>query len=147
MGVSSITIADFKAFFIRDFVYYSAPGCPKEAVTDTDLTRCFLEASINFNESLFPNQDQLKVAYLYLAAHYLCVDTQVAAQGVNSVGYAPVSARTVGQITESYHNPDWLMRDPVLSMYVTTRYGLEYLSIIRPLLIGNAVVYQGATTP
>jgi len=146
MGISEITIQDFKDHFTRDFPYYSGSGCSKEYVTDTDLNRAYLEASVNFNESLFPNQDQLEIAYLYLAAHFLCIDMQMAAQGLNSVGYNPVTSRTVGSISESYQVPEWLSKDPILSAYTTTRYGQKYLTIIRPLLVGNVTVYEGATT-
>jgi hypothetical protein len=146
VAIESITITDFKNYFVRDFFYYTT-GADDSAVTDDDLGRAFVEAKINFNEGLFSDFDTTKVAYLYLAAHYLCVNLQTAAGGINSVGYSPVSSRSVGGVSESYEIPDWLKKDPVLAAYNTTRYGQTYLSIVRPLMIGNTLVFQGWSLP
>jgi hypothetical protein len=144
MSLDALTISDFKGYFTRDFVYNTDP---KAGVTDNDLTKAFAEARMHFNDSLFSTDGEIKIAYMYLAAHYLCHDLQMAAQGINSVGYNPVSQRTVGSVSESYSIPEWMIKDPVLSFYSTTRYGQKYLSIIKPLLIGNVAVHEGWTTP
>jgi len=148
-----ITVNDFKVYFYRDFEYsqpvgaeYPIPGCPKDFITDYDIEKAYTEAKINFNPGLFGDDEQLKVCYLYLSAHYLVNDIQTAAQGLNSVGYAPVNSRSVGSVSESYTIPDWMGQDPYLSNFTTTRYGQKYLSLIKPLLIGNVQVYQGWTT-
>jgi hypothetical protein len=148
-----ITVSDFKAYFFRDFEYaqplgaeYPIPGCPKDYITDFDIQKAFKEAIVNFNPGLFSTDDQLEVCYLYLTAHYLVNDIQTAQQGVNSAGYAPVNSRSVGSVSESYTLPDWMAQDPYLSNFTTTRYGQKYLSMIKPLLIGNVQVYQGWTT-
>lgn len=147
MGVADITIADFKAFFTRDFPYYAGMDCEKDYVGDADIQKAFDTSKINFNESLFGDAASLKIAYLYLVAHQLTVDLQIAAQGVNSVGYAPVVSRTVGAVSEAYQVPEWVGKDPVWGPYFTTRYGQKYASIVRPLCIGNAITVAGATTP
>jgi len=123
----------------------------KEANLDIEglrykVVKAFKEAIVNFNPGLFSTDDQLEVCYLYLAAHYLVNDIQTAQQGVNSTGYAPVNSRSVGSVSESYTLPDWMAQDPYLSNFTTTRYGQKYLSMIKPLLIGNVQVYQGWTT-
>jgi len=151
--VQDITVDDFKQYFFRDFEYsqplgaeYPTPGCGKNFVTDFDIQKAFQEARINFNPGLFSDDEQLKVTYLYLAAHYLVNDLQTSSQGTNSASYAPVTSRTVGSVSESYQLPDWMIKDPYLSNFSTTRYGQKYLSLIKPLLIGNVQVYCGWTT-
>jgi hypothetical protein len=147
MTLDQILVADFKEFYSKDFPYYQGSGCSKEFVTDADINKAFLEAKANFNDSLFSSDDTLKLCYLYLTAHYLVTDFQIAAGGLNSVGYNQVASRAVGSVSESYQIPDWAVNNPVLSAYGTTRYGQKYLSLIRPLLIGNVGLAIGYTTP
>lgn len=148
-----ITVLDFKTYFYRDFQYAQPvgapapiPGCPENYVMDADIQKAFGEAIINFNPYLFSYDDELRITYLYLAAHYLVNDLQTSSQGVNSNSYSPVNSRSVGSVSESYTLPDWMIQDPVLSNFSTTRYGLKYLSLIKPLCIGNTQVYLGWTT-
>ena len=145
---TDITIQDFKAHFVRDFQYASdyPLECSKSYVTDDDLTKAFNEALANFNDGLFDDDVSLKISFLLLAAHYLSWDMQSAGQGSASTGVFPVVSRTVGSVSETYNVPLWLQHDPVLSAYATTRYGLKYIAIIKPLLIGGCVVYRGETT-
>jgi hypothetical protein len=147
MTLDQILVTDFKAHFVRDFPYYQGEGCSKEFVTDDDINKAFTEAQANFNVDLFSSDTTLKLCYLYLTAHYLVTDFQIAAQGLNSVGYNQVTSRSVGSVSESYAIPDWMLNNPVLSAYATTRYGQKYLSLIRPLLIGHVGIAQGYTTP
>jgi len=151
--VDEITLDQFKAWFSRDFVYSipyglltERPDCCPSYVTNNDLTKAFTEAKINFNEGLFSDDDQLRTTFLYLAAHYLVNDLQTAVNGLGSTGFFPVASRSVGSVSESYSMPSWVTNDPVLGAYTTTRYGQKYLSLIKPLMIGNVTVYQGATT-
>ena len=151
--VSDIVVDDFKDFFVRDFQYAIASGqtesvyeCQKDYVMDSDITKSFSEAKINFNEALFGTDDSLRITFLYLAAHYLVNDLQTSQQGSGSSGFFPVSSRSVGGVSESYAIPTWMLKDPVLGAFATTRYGQKYISLIKPLLIGNVVVCEGATT-
>lgn len=151
--VEDIEVDDFKAWFTRDFKYHTPLGmtgpiseCGREYVTDDDIEKAFIEADMNFNESLFGEDNALKTCFLYLSAHYLVNDLQTAGDGINSAGYFPVSSRSVGSVSESYAIPEWMMKDPNLGSFTTTRYGQKYLSLIKPLLIGNVQVYTGNTT-
>jgi hypothetical protein len=151
--LSDIDVDDFKDLFFRDFDYAIRSGqttsiyeCQLEYIMDADITRAFSEATMNFNPSIWPTDEALKIAYLYLTAHYMVNDLQSAEQGTGSSGNFPVSSRGVGPISESYAIPEWMMRDPNIAYFATTRYGQKYLSLVKPLLIGNAVVYEGATT-
>lgn len=144
---ADISVADFKAQFPRGFTYVGTSTCAnEEQVRDDDITRALAEANINFNPALFSDDATLRMAFLYLSAHYLCNDLQTAMQGIGSTAQMPVNSRSVGGVSESYQVPEWVSRDPFLGYYATTRYGMKYLSIIKPLLIGACAVYQGATT-
>lgn len=152
IGVDDITVSDFKSHFVRDFDYAIPLGmtgspyeCQKSYVMDADITKAFSEAAINFNEGLFGDDDSLRITFLYLAAHYLCIDLQAANQGLGSAGLFPAVSRSVGSVSESYNMPEWA-NDPILGYFATTRYGQKYVSLIKPLLIGNVAVYEGATT-
>ena len=150
---TDITVDDFKTWFTRDFSYSTPVGMTAPSasatcrdVTNNDITKGFIEATMNFNESLFSDDDSLKMCYVYLTAHYLVNDLQTASAGVNSAGQFPVNSRSAGPLSESYAIPEWMLRDPVLGSFMTTRYGQKYLSLIKPLLIGNVTVYTGSTT-
>jgi hypothetical protein len=143
---STIDADDFKDHFFRDFTYTDDEITPT-GVCDADITKAFSEALANFNPSLFGDDATLLIAFLYLTAHYLCTDLQAAAQGANSTGIFPEVSKTVGSVSVTYHIPLWLTHDPVMSAFATTRYGMKYISIVRPLLVGGVAVFQGATTP
>lgn len=145
MDVNDITIDDFKAHFFRDFKY-GVLGESCDVVVDEDLSKAFVEAKINFNIALWSDQDEMKIAFLYLSAHYLVVDLQAAKEGVNSSSAFPVNSRSVGSISESYQVPEWVSSNPYLAHFAQTRYGLKYVSLVRPRLVGNVAVYTGATT-
>jgi hypothetical protein len=151
--VDEIVVDDFKAWFTRDFEYSIPLGatvspydCQKDYVMDSDITKAFTKAKMNFNPGLFGDTETLKATFLYLAAHYLVTDLQASEQGPSSTGYLPVASKSVGPVSESYAVPEWMTKNPVLGFYATTRYGQEYLSLVKPLLIGNVSVYEGATT-
>lgn len=150
---NDVTLDNFKTWFSRDFTYLipanqtvARPDCCPNYVTDDDLSKAFIEAKINFNDGLFSDDDQLRTTFLYLAAHYLVNDLQTSLTGSGSSGFFPVASRAVGPVSESYALPTWVTNDPVLGSYTTTRYGQKYLSLIKPLMIGNVSVFQGATT-
>lgn len=142
--VDKVTIADFKAHFFRDFTYSSTIS--PETVTDADIEKAFTEAKVNFNEELWTDYDQLKIAFLYLAAHYLVSDIQSSLQGLGSVSTFPVNSRSVGSVSESYQVPDWVGKSAYMSQFANTRYGLKFCSLIRPRMIAGIAVYAGATT-
>lgn len=142
--VDNVTVADFKAHFFRDFVYSATVEVGK--VTDADISKAFSEAKVNFNESLWSDFDQIKMAFLYMSAHYLVSDLQTAQQGINSVSTFPVNSRSVGSVSEGYEIPAWVGKSAFLSQFANTRYGLKFCSLIRPRLVAGVAVYAGATT-
>ncbi len=136
-GVTSIptTIVDWKQIPDNNFVL------------DEDIDKAITEASVNFNEGLFSDDDQKKMTFLYLVAHYLVVDLTAAKNAGQSGSSGTLASRSVGSVSESYTIPKWITDNPILSLYATTSYGIKYVSLIRPGLVGNIGIAQGATTP
>ena len=140
-----ITVAEFKAWFSRDFPY-SEDG-DLTGVTSVDIQKAFAEANMNFNPSLFDTEENLKLGFLYLAAHYLCIDLQNSAQGINGKYEGLMSSKSVGSVSVGYTIPNWVTEHPIYSLLTQTRYGMKFLSLIIPLLIGNVRAVKGITHP
>ena len=155
-------------YFKDDVVYYTVTGlfyqCKKATTTqlptvtsdwdlyndsvinytqDSDILEAFEEAKINFNEGLFPDDATRLKIFLFLAAHYLTVDFNIAL-GINQMGI--LTSKSVGSVSESYTIPSWILNNPALSMYATTGYGIKYASLIKPYLTGNFFIVKGKTT-
>lgn len=161
-----VYVAD-KTYFKDDIVYYSVTSlfyrCKHDGVTsvpttqndwaltnqtvlnytqDSDILNAMAEAKVNFNEQLF-NSDDVKLIFLYLTAYYLTVDFQNALGQTNA---GVVTSKSVGSVSESYGIPQWMLQDRILGAYARNGYGLKYLSLINPYLVGNVLFFQGATT-
>lgn len=144
----AVTYTSFKAYFARDFSYYSGSGDSRDYVTDDDITRAITEAGLVFPSGLFSSSETLAdTALLYLSAHFLSEDIQFAAGGAGGTSAFPVNHKAVGAVLESSVIPEWVTKIPSLYTYANTRYGQRYLSMLFPMLIGNTVVFEGATTP
>lgn len=140
-----ITVAEFKAWFSRDFPY-SEDG-DLTGITDADILKAFAEASMNYNSSFFETEDQKKLGFLYLAAHYLVIDIQNSTQGLNGKYEGIMSNKSVGSVSVGYQIPDWVTSSPIYSLLSQSKYGMKYLSLIIPQLVGNVVSVRGATHP
>lgn len=191
MDLNTITVADFKAFFYRDFaylpvynpaalynsgsrVYYPVTllfyDCQVDGTTgvtpgsnaaiwikadddtdnyvqDMDITKAFGEAQIVFNQGLFGSDTTIKAGYLYLTAHYLVNDLKAASGGIGASAMFPVSGRTVGSVSETYGIPAIYADDALVSFYSQSAYGMKYLSMILPQLVGNIGAVCGGTLP
>lgn len=138
-----ITPAQFKEFFVKDFVY----GTGQDQVSDNDITRAISEAKMNFNESLFDTDDEKKIIFLYLTAYYLVVDiNNINTQGASNNG-GLVTYKQVRNVAESFKVPKWIEESPMYSMFSQNGYGLKYLTMIYPYLIGNVGIVPGRTLP
>lgn len=140
-----ITVDDFKGWFSRDFPYSQSGDLT--GITDNDILKAFAEANMNFNPTLFSTDDEKRLGFLYLSAHYLVIDIQNSSQGINGRYEGIMSNKSVGSVSVGYTIPDWVMASPIYSLLSQTRYGMKYLSLIIPLLIGNIGVVKGATHP
>lgn len=151
MDLNTITVSDFKAFFRRDFPYL--PSDPlsycdaDEYVLDSDIQKAFMEAQILFNQALFGSNADITLVYLYLTAFFLVNDIGTAGAGLSSTGGFPVSSRTVGSVSESYEIPKAYVDNPTYSFYAKNGYGLKYLNLVLPMLVGNVGAVYGGTRP
>ena len=110
---------------------------------DEDIQEAIQEASINFNKNLFSDCIKAKTAFGLLVAHFLTVDFNNAL-GLNGVGIT--TSKSVGSVSESYAIPAWLNNNEALSTFASTGYGIKYASLIRPLLVGNVMLFKGGVT-
>lgn len=116
-------------------------------IQDADITRAFAEALIVCNQGLFGTDAQVTLGYLYLTAHYLCNDIKASLAGVNSTGGFPVSSRSVGSVSESYSIPEAYTQNPILAMYTQSSYGMKYLALALPNMVGNMQAVWGGSLP
>lgn len=152
MDLSLITVADFKAFFRRDFPYLpaglSTSDCAnQEYVHDSDITKAFTEAQFSLNQALFDNDTEIEFAYFYLSAHCLVMDLRAGFQGINGMPAFLINSRTVGDVTEAYTVRDAFGTDPRIALYMSTSYGYKYFQLVAPRLVGNMISTAGATQP
>lgn len=108
-----------------------------------DITNAFAEAQMLFNQAFFDSDADIKLGYLYLTAHFLVTDLRRSNSGLSSRPELLVESRTVGSMTESYALPDRYKSDPILNGYLKSGYGMKYLDLIMPNLIGNVVSVRG----
>jgi len=155
MDLSTITVAQFKTRFYRDFSFANQNPVQTEAapppvnydfIQDTDIQNAYNDAMPLLNQGLFSFQPGASNAdaiitqgFLYLAAHCLCLNIKAADAGVNSTGTGgfPVASRSVGSVSESYSIPKDYTDDPILAQYTQTAYGMKYLAMVLPALRGN----------
>lgn len=151
MDVSTITVAQFKARFYRDFQFYNqvpnqenAPLPPYDLIQDLDIQNAFSDALALFNPGLFCDDATQTNAFLLLTAFCLVQNIKNSDGGTDSsAGSFPVSSRSVGSVSEAYMIPDAYKDSPVLASYTANGYGMKYLQLVLPQLIGNVVAVAG----
>ncbi len=144
MAYNNPSVADFKAYFYRDFPY----GTDMDTdVLDQDITKCFQQTNFNINQALFSDQSSYTVGYLLLAAHYLVVDLRMSSQGLNGQYSFLEQSKSVGQVSQSFAIPQRIQDDPYMAMLMKTNYGAKYLELILPGLSGQIFISYGSTRP
>lgn len=141
-------VVDFKAFWVREFIYGDGP----DKVMDADITRALAEVIPLFNAANLSTVAEQTVAYLYAAAHFLTINVQGAGglsavkrgRGVRNVSEGIQTAKSVGQVSVTYQPPpDLVAKSPVLSPFWQTDFGKRYIQMVMPGLIGNFQVVAG----
>ena len=153
MDLATITIAAFKARFGRDFQFTDATSRPgdnlpdPDYVLDQDITNAFADATPLLNQSLLGDDATITLGYLYLTAHCLCINLNNANAGQGATANMPVNSRSVGSVSESYTVPEMFTKNPIFVPYLGTAYGLKYLTLIMPNMVGNIGAVRGGTMP
>ena len=122
------------------------PGNKYDYITDEDITKAMSQAIINANSRFGNSCQEKRTIYLHLVAFYLVMDWKNAAAGAASAYSGLVASKSVGDVSESYNFPTWLMNSPLYSLYATNGFGLKYLSLILPYLSCTIMFSTGRST-
>ena len=115
-------------------------------VTDADIEKAMTQAICNGNEYFGETCNEKTNIYLHLVAFYLVMDLKNAQTGLNGGAFGVVSSTHVGDVSESYAIPQWMLNDPMYSMFAQNGYGLKYLSLIAPYLAITIMYSRGGST-
>ncbi len=118
---------------------------PNDYVLDQDITNAFTEAQMLMTQQFFSSTATITLAYLYLTAHTLVMSLRNSNMGLNSTPEWTASSRSVGGISETYELPERFKDDPILQGYLKTGYGLKYVNMLMPYLVGNVQSVEGTT--
>ena len=144
-NVYPVTVTEFKTWFFRDFPY-SANNDDLSGITENDILKAFAEAMFVFNKDLFA-ENEVKTAFLYIAAHYLIIDLKNSSLGLKGAFSGLMTNKSVGSVSVGYTLPNWIMDNPLYSLIAQTPYGVKYLSLVIARSVGNIGVVKGATYP
>ena len=134
------TLADFKTFFVRDFVCGDGP----DTVMDADLNRAMTQAMTVYNPALFSKADGW-VAFLNLTAHYVRINIQAVGglqakpEGLgieNQAEQLRTGAGAAGFSQSYVQPPARVLSNPIfMGLWVTT-YGQNYVNMALLRLVG-----------
>lgn len=144
MAFTNPTVADFKAYFTRDFPYGIDPNV---AVLDADISKAMDLTNVNFSPALWSDQTSYNVGYFFLSAHYLVMDLRASSQGVNGQFAFLESGKSVGSVSQSFAIPQRVLDNPDWSVLMKTNYGAQYLQLVLPQLAGQIYTIHGSTRP
>lgn len=147
MPTPAASVADFKAFFVRDFNYGATP----DLVMDADVTKALATAASVFNDALWADAAERATPFLYASAHYLVLSLQAAgglsavnlSRGAKNHGGGTIQTKSVGSVSVAFALSESLTNDPILSQFQSTDYGRIYLGMLAPRLVGNVDVVAG----
>ena len=135
---------------------YTSPALPTDNTAWTLLTReaedVFLadinnaanEASFVFHTAYFKDkkEDEQLFAFNYLVMHFLSYDLNInSLTEQSSVGIvSSVSVGGVGSVSESFTIPEWVSKDPSMSMLASTPFGKKYIQLLLPGYARNRII-------
>lgn len=110
-------------------------------VSDDDILRAFSEARQIFNPDFFSDDATAEMYFYYVAAHFLVMDLNNAANSL-SMGYANFTqSKSVGSVSESYAMPQWMQDNPIYAMLGQTGYGRKYLMAVDSIIRAKRIMY------
>lgn len=121
-------------------------GNKYDYITDEDIQKAMTQAKISGNERFGSNDSDKIYIYMHLIAFYLVMDWKNAHAGLTSAYSGFTASKSVGDVSESYNFPTWLMNSPLYSLYSTNGFGMKYLSLILPYLSCTIVYSSGRST-
>lgn len=142
MAYTNPTITDFQNYFVRDFPYGTDIAT---TITTQDIGNAMQLVNVNINPCLFDNQPNYTLGYLYMTAHFLVQNIRASSQGINGQFNFLQAGKGVGAVSESFAIPPRVLNSPLWSMYTKTNYGMMFLQLVVPRLIGQVFSIQGTT--
>ena len=121
-------------------------GSVYDYITDEDIQKAMSQAVNNCNEYFGETDEEKQNIYLHLIAFYLVMDMKNAQVGINGGVAGAVTSTHVGDVSESYAIPQWMLNDPMYSIFAQNGYGLKYLSLIAPYLAITILYSRGDST-
>ena len=119
-----------------------------EKVTDYDIARALSPAgSFNFNSGLFASQSEFTYASGLLTAHYLVNSVVAGTTGLGGKANWLTSDQSGGNVSQSFEIPDRIKKSPYLASLSKTPYGMQFLELVLPQLIGNMQTFPRRTLP
>ena len=115
-------------------------------ICDEDIVKAFSQALPNSNPFFGGTYAEKVNIYLHLVAFYLVFDIKNSSSGINSGFTGTLSSKSVGDVSEGYNIPNWMMQDPMYSIFASNGYGLKYLSLIAPYLSMTILFSKGGST-
>ena len=58
----------------------------------------------------------------------------------------PAGAKGIGSVNVSYQIPEEYLKNPILANFTANMYGIQYLTMVYPYIIGNVDIVRGGTT-
>lgn len=158
--------ADFKAYFSLDFPF----GEGSAAVSEQEVQKALNQVAGGsyWNAALFslaplpalpgsatPVMNEATVAFLNAAAHYLYLNLKSRGGlhapgfkgGPSSAAQGPLASKTVGPVTQAFQWPEAVTGDPMLFQFTLSTYGVTYLGMLTPKLVGNVGLVMGEQLP
>lgn len=142
MGYNNPLITDFSTYFYRDFPYNTDPNL---GVTTTDIGNAYAMVNININQGNWADQPSYTIGYLYLAAHYVCLNLRAGSQGINGQYNWIQNSKSVQGVAEGFQVPERLAGNPYFTMLAKTNYGARYFELLLPQLMGMITTAYGRT--
>lgn len=149
METPPITVSDFKSYFTREFIY----GITPDTVLDGDIERAINESTLVFNSNLWIVPEEQIIAYQYLTAHFLVLNIRtagglsdpVSGKGITSTGSGTISSKSVGSVSVGYSLPSFITNSSALSGFLKTEFGIKYLQLLAPRLVGNVSIVDSGS--
>ena len=115
-------------------------------ITDEDIQKAMSQALINANERYGKDDNEKVNIFLHLIAFFLVVDWKNAAGGAASSYSGFTASKSVGDVSESYNFPSWLMDTPMYTLYSQNGFGLKYLTLVLPYISCPLLLADGRST-
>jgi Protein of unknown function (DUF4054) len=144
MAFINPSVADFKAFFTRDFPYGTDPNT---SVLDSDIAKAMTFTNVNMNQGLFGYQASYNIGYFLLTAHYLVMNLRASSQGINGQFNFLENSKGVGSVSQAFAIPQRILDNPDWAILCKTNYGAQFIQLILPQLAGNIFSVHGSTRP